>query len=175
MSDKIKSKDLKYDSSLPPFLQRLHDQRGAQGDGDRHERAIARPKKPKEAGDDDEPTVVDERGETLTKKQFDEMTNETSAPASDAALVKGELNISAEPMASGALPDDAAKSNKQVSDKNITNGTAQKKRKAAKVVGDDDVATENGDEKSAIAKTAKKAKKKAKVKLAFNDDEEEDP
>lgn len=173
MSDKIKSKDLKYDSSLPPFLQRLHDQRGGGGDPDRHERAIARPRKPKDANEDDGPTVVDDNGETLSKEQYEHITNDPAALDSDTAHVTGKVDPATEPMAHGALPDTNAELETRKTDNNLTNGTAQKKRKAAKVVGDEDAAEKDPDQESTATKTAKKAKKKAKVKLAFDDDEAE--
>ena len=75
--DKIKSKDLSYDSSLPPFLQRLRDQNSGR-DTDRHEREIARPKgkKDAQAEEDDGPTVVDDSGETVTKEQITSMNQD---------------------------------------------------------------------------------------------------
>lgn len=172
MSDKIKSKDLSYDSSLPPFLQRLHNQNAGRGDTDRHERQIARPKKSKDPNDDDGPTVVDESGETLSKDEVDKLTKQPEPGVEDTENVKGELDPATEPKASGALPDPKASESK------VTDGTATKKRKVAKAVGKDDEDDETtgksgeGAEKS-VAKTVKKAKKKAKpVKLAFDDDEE---
>ncbi|KAF2161262.1 hypothetical protein M409DRAFT_69870 [Zasmidium cellare ATCC 36951] len=172
MSDKIKSKDLSYDSSLPPFLQRLHNQNAGRGDTDRHERQIARPKKSKDPNDDDGPTVVDESGETLSKDEVDKLTNQPEPGVEDTENVKGELDPATEPKASGALPDPKASENK------VTDGTATKKRKVAKAVGkdhEDDETTEKPgeDAEKSVAKTVKKAKKKAKpVKLAFDDDEE---
>lgn len=173
MSDKIKSKDLSYDSSLPPFLQRLRDQNAGRGDTDRHERPIARPKKSKDPNEDDGPTVVDESGETLSKDEVEKLTKQPEPGIEDTENVKGELDPATEPKASGALPDTKS------SDKTVTDGTATKKRKVAKAIGEDDddeeVATEkpkDGAEKN-VTKSVKKAKKKAKpVKLAFDDEEE---
>ena len=70
---KIKAKDLQYDNSLPPFLQRLHAQNAGRGDQDRHERPLARPKRAKDHDEDDEPTVVDEAGETVSKAELEKI------------------------------------------------------------------------------------------------------
>lgn len=172
MSDKIKSKDLSYDTTLPPFLQRLHNQNAGRGDADRHERAIARPKKAKDPSDDDGPTVVDESGETLSKDEVEKLTKQAEQGIEDTVNVTGELDPATEPTASGALPD------LKVSESKVTDGTAMKKRKVAKVIGtdddDDDAATkfEAGAAKG-VARAVKKANKKSKpLKLAFDEEEE---
>lgn len=179
MADKIKSKDLSYDSNLPPFLQRLHDQNAGRGDTDRHERAIARPKRAKDSNEDDGPTVVDDSGETLSKDDVEKLTAET-ASKDDAPGVTGEIDPNAEPKVSGALPSgeqsvSSAASGVHRTDQKVTDGTTQKKRKLGKAIGDDDGANEETEpqEASTIKKSVKKVKKKAKpVKLAFGEDEE---
>lgn len=175
-SDKIKYKDLSYDSSLPPFLQRLHAQKAGLGDSDRHERPIARPKRAKAHEEEDEPTVVDESGETVTKAEFDKMTaNLASDGQKDSGHITGKLEADDEAMVSGAIQSDSV-APKQ--DQKLTDGTATKKRKAAKVIGEDearegkedDDPVKDGDD-SAVKKVSKKAKKKAKpIKLAFDDE-----
>ena len=177
MSDKIKSKDLSYDSSLPPFLRRLHDRSAGRDDTDRHERAIARPKKAKDPNDDDGPIVVDDNGETLSKAEVEKLAAET-APKDDAPGVTGDIDPNAEPKVSGALPDGdksvtTAASGASRTDQKVTDGTAQKKRKLGKAIGSDQCATELEGEEASTTKVAKKVKKKAKpVKLAFGDDED---
>jgi hypothetical protein len=162
---KIKSKDLSYDSSLPPFLQRLRAQNtgyGDDGDPDRHERPLARPKKAKNPDDDDGPTFVDESGETVTKEDYEKQLRGDAEGEEDAGNVTGELKGDGKPEASGALPGLRV-------EQKLTDGAAVKKRKMAKVVGEDE---EEGTEKSTTQKAPKKAKKKAKpIKLAFDDDE----
>lgn len=159
---KIKGKDLQFDKNLPPFLQRLHAQKGGFGDADRHERAIARPKKAKDENDDDGPTMIDESGETLTKDEYAKLT---SAP--DAA----EEGSGAAASQSEARPSEGEPSTTKL-DSKVTNGAASKKRKAVKVVGDDEEPSPQ-DEAAVASKPAKKIKKKAKpVKLAFDDDDE---
>lgn len=165
MSGKIKAKDLSYDSTLPPFLQRLHDQNAGRGDLDRHERAIARPKKEKVRDDEDEPTVVDESGETLSKDEIAKLTT------TDDGNSKGQVIDDTQPNASGVKQDGGGEA-KRV-EQRLTDGTATKKRKAVKVVGDEDVRGETNGEKVVSTKSASKPKKKkAKpIKLAFDDED----
>lgn len=170
---KIKAKDLTYESTLPPFLQRLHAQNAGRGDQDRHERPIARPTRAKAHDEDDEPTVVDEAGETVSKGELENMS---SAQDGDARGEDENVNTVGEkyakPKASGATQDEV-----QRSDQKITDGTATKKRKVAKVVGEDDEAetsiNANGKDEAVTKQVIKKAKKKAKpIKLAFDEDDE---
>ncbi|KAL1590294.1 hypothetical protein WHR41_01020 [Cladosporium halotolerans] len=173
MSGKIKSKDLQYDSTLPPFLQRMRAQNSGYGDDrdpDRHERPLARPKKAKNPDDDDGPTVVDESGETISKDEYEKQLKGKEEGEEDGGNVTGELKGDGKPEASGALPPDGGPRVEQ----KVTDGAATKKRKVGKVVGDDAEEESKGDAvgKSAVEKASKKAKKKAKpIKLAFEDDE----
>lgn len=181
---KIKSKDLTYESNLPPFLQRLHAQKGGAsgGDPDRHEHQIARPKKPQATDEDDGPTIVDESGETVSKEEMEKLASGDQAATDDAPtigdLVRGPSVRDGEPKASGALSSDVDSADRKTEQK-ITDGTATKKRKAAKVVrdekADDDVAAEEDDaDPPRTSKAAKKIKKKAKpIKLAFDNDDVE--
>nr|OQO17459.1 hypothetical protein B0A51_13671 [Rachicladosporium sp. CCFEE 5018] len=169
MSGKIKSKDLTYDSKLPPFLQRLHAKNtghGPDNDPDRHERQIARPKKAKNPDDDDGPTVVDETGERVSKEKLERLTKVQTPDETAGGTVTGELDAKDEVEVSGALPDDYE--NVRSKEVKSVNGAVAKKRKAAKVVGQDE---EFESEPQSEKKAAKKAKKKGKpVKLAFDDD-----
>jgi len=174
MSGKIKSKDLSYDSSLPPFLQRLHAQKAGRGDTDRHEREIARPRRAKDPNDEDGPTVVDASGETLTKDEVDKLTSNTNDSSGDAGATEtasgnGELG------GSGARPDTEGIDDKHEAkrvEEILTDGTVQKKRKAGRIVGDEQEGEEDGQEgEEKATKPAKKLKKKTKpIKLAFDDD-----
>lgn len=173
MSGKIKSKDLQYDSSLPPFLQRLRAQNSGYGEGgdpDRHERPLARPKKAKNPDEDDGPTVVDETGETISKEDYEKQLKGSAEGEDEGGNITGELKGDGQPEASGALPTDSGSRVEQ----KVTDGTAMKKRKVGKVIGDgeNDDAQDNAPEKGPVQKPAKKAKKKAKpIKLAFEDEE----
>lgn len=173
MSGKIKSKDLQYDSSLPPFLQRLRAQNAGYGEGgdpDRHEIPLARPKNAKNPDDDDGPTVVDESGETISKSEYEKQLKGDEQGGEEGGNVTGELKGDGKPEASGALPPD----NGPRVEQKVTDGTAVKKRKVGKVIGDeseDDTKADTKDQGTA-QKVVKKAKKKAKpIKLAFEDDE----
>ena len=171
MSGKIRGKDLSYDSSLPPFLQRLHDQNAARGDTDRHERPTVRSRVARDPNEDDGPTIVDESGELLDKDEFENLAKSNTADSTAGGNVTGEIDSNAEPKASGALPNG---SDGPKRDKNVTEGITQKKRKFAKVIGDDNVvpADESTDKSPTVNKAAKKIKKKAKpIKLAFDEDE----
>lgn len=81
--------------------------------------------------------------------------------------MSGELKGDGKPEASGALPGPRV-------EQKLTDGAAAKKRKMAKVVGEDEEDGPAGSsvDKGAAQKAPKKAKKKAKpIKLAFDDDE----
>jgi len=175
---KITPKNLSYDTSLPPFLQRLRGEFTGPGDG-RHERAIARPKRARDADADaeDEPIYVDEEtNHTLSKEEY-------------AALVGNGDETAAEPPEQGD-------SDVKVGDGHVADGEVSKavekeklaaigggrKRKVGKIVGgtsQEDKESENtaptaksepkdGDGKTIAAAKAKKKGKK--IKLSFNDD-----
>jgi len=167
MSGKIKSKDLSYDSTLPPFLQRLRAQNSGYGDDkdpDRHERQLARPKKAKNPDDDDGPTFVDESGETVSKEEYEKLSRAIADDAS--GNVTSELKGDSKPEASGALSAESEATKR--AEQKLTDGAAVKKRKIGKIVGEG----EDDDEgKPSTDKVVKKAKKKAKpIKLAFDDE-----
>lgn len=175
---KITPKNLSYDSSLPPFLQRLHHSstsNGASLDG-RHERAIARSRRTRDADaeKEDEPVFVDEEtGEVVSAEEF-------------RVLGAGGEGEQAEP--GGTEDEAAAKDGKEETakekDKHTATIGASRKRKAAKIVGgnvseeDTKAAPGAGKEKeNEQAKNGgaieKKTKAKAKkVKLSFGDDDE---
>lgn len=165
-SDKIKSRDLSYESNLPPFLQRLHDQKAGRGDADKHERPIARPKRVKTGDDDDAPTVVDESGETLSKEEYERLAKDGDVEGT----VTGELKDEAEALASGAIPDEdeAVDVKKDVTRKTV-GVIGQKKRKAAKVVGDEQ---ENDQGQQQAPTKAAKKKKSKPIKLTFDNAED---
>ena len=169
MSGKIKSKDLSYDQSLPPFLQRLHAQKAGRGDTDRHERDITRPKRAKDPNDDDGPTVVDESGETLTKDEVQHLTGKSDDTINAIGNEAGDGNPQA---SSDPVDTQSAENAKELKrpEQKLTDGTAQKKRKAAKVVGDEEDGGQGSGEQA--TKIMKKTKKKAKaIKLAFDADD----
>ncbi|PVI01063.1 hypothetical protein DM02DRAFT_591748 [Periconia macrospinosa] len=153
----FKAKDLHFDDTQPAFLQRIRGQLAGDGSG-RHEVPIPRNKKEKVDDEEDAPTyVMEETNDSLTKAEYE-------------ALVAGK---DAENEKSANDPEQAKDKAPTVAKKdNIAEvGKVTKKRKVAKVIGDE------GDEdakseKDAGKKVTKKAKKKGKpVKLSFGDDE----
>jgi hypothetical protein len=161
MSGKIKAKDLSYDSTLPPFLQKLHAKNAGRGDTDRHERQLARPQKPREVDPEDGPTVVDEHGDVLSKDDVENL----GCRASDATRAT-DANENPPLQQASHVTD-----SKPVARPNITDAFAPKKRKMAKAIGE--VSKRNNDsadndEKE--SKSTKKQKKARKPKLAFEDD-----
>jgi hypothetical protein len=161
MSGKIKAKDLSYDSTLPPFLQKLHAKNAGRGDTDRHERQLARPQKPREADPEDGPTVVDEHGDVLSKDEVENL----GKSAADAIGVD-DTDENAHHVDAIDVSD-----SKPVARTNIADTFAPKKRKMARAIGeiiDHDHDRADHDENG--AKSAKKLKKARKPKLAFEDD-----
>ena len=170
----IKSKDLTYEAELPPFLQRLHDQQAGR-DPDRHERQIARPTRSRLTDADDAPTIVADTGETVTTDELQNLLANQGPSASVGGTVTGDLE-EAEPKASTARSKENDGGKKAESKQKVTDGTAVKKRKLAKVIhadGPSDGSEKHTAECGAEAsnkKPVKQVKKRAKVKLAFDDD-----
>jgi len=175
----FKSKDLSYSQSEPAFLRRIRGEiRGSVDDPDRQINPVARPtisKRLKKDEEDDTPTyVLEETNQDLSKEEYE-------------ALLKGE---------EAAKTEDAAKKTTEEADSKISSsikpkekiaeiGGLPKKRKAAKIIGQDDDEEANASNPQAgksskesskgSEKDGKKApkKKKAKtVKLSFGDDED---
>lgn len=180
---KITPKNLSYDTSLPPFLQRLKGEFAGPSDG-RHERAIARPKRTRDADADaeDEPAYVDEEtNHTLSKEEY-------------TALVGADKNIEKENSVDGSAREEEAgkeykegkdEANSRVMEKERIAGIGvAKRRKIGKVIGEageengeigkKDVRSETKPKAGSVKKAeAPRSKKKDKmVKLSFNDDEE---
>ncbi|KAK3679969.1 hypothetical protein LTR78_000346 [Recurvomyces mirabilis] len=181
MAGKIKAKDLSYDSSLPPFLQRLHDQKAGRGDQDLHERQLARPKRDKNADEDDGPTVVDESGDVVSKDELEKLNADAiggDSPGEDVGgsvsgdLGKGDGGDGVEEVrASGALPVDGGKKD----DAKVSTGLGARKRKAGKVVGEEkdiDAPCDDGPTSKNKATSKSKKKKVKPVKLAFDHGDE---
>lgn len=153
------------DGSQPAFLQRLRGQLQS-GDTARHEHPVARNKRVKKDEDeDDAPTyVMEETNQSLSKEEYD-------------ALVSGKDGKGEEdPAGDEAEPKKVIENDSKPKDKIAEVGANAKKRKAAKIIGEDQ---EHGKgeveqkDKKPDAKAVKKAKKKGKaVKLTFGDEDE---
>ena len=176
MSD-FKAKNLTYDKTQPAFLQRLK----AEYAGDRNNVQFARPNKSRlKTGDadEDEPTIVDEAGEGVSKEEYEGMLKRENGGEADA--VEGV----------GVGKDDDKESQEVVNRKGqardkqkVAEVGVGKKRKAAKVVGNGDEvnnysetatsAKESKQEdakKELVSETSSKPKKKSKrIKLSFDD------
>jgi len=170
MSPKLQAKNLSYDATLPPFLQRLRALNSA-GDG-RHERPLARPKRARNADDEEEdaPMYVDERGVEMRAEEVRVMKMGGEG-------AKGEGGGGAEGTGGG---DGREEREERTLEKAAVIG-AGRRRKAGRVVG---AADEEGGKDGAgeIAESpaekgappygpSKPKKKPKKVKLSFGDDE----
>jgi hypothetical protein len=169
MPEKITSKNLSYNTSLPPFLAALHAQAGNATGPDpllaRQRRAVKNRSASEEA--EDAPLVVDERGNAVELED-------------EGAVKADEPNAAANGKQSESLEDEARKK-----DQEVKTSFGSRKRKVAKVVGDDATEEPSVTEKSREAAedkqtdvkaqepseaSTKKPKKKAKkVKLSFDD------
>ncbi|KAI9679028.1 MAG: hypothetical protein M1829_001698 [Trizodia sp. TS-e1964] len=161
----FKAKNLSYELKEPSFLRKLKSEIGGSAEH-RHERPLARPRKAKEADDDDEPTYVDEEShETITKAEYEVLVAES-------AVDRNQKGAAPDPLKSEGLQpkiNDNLAAAGLAAPEQIADIGARKKRKVGKVVGgDDEVLKETVDE---MPKTSDRtAKKKKKVKLSFEQD-----
>ncbi len=167
------AKNLSYNKQEPSFLRKLRAEHG----GDRSNVQFARPKKERLKtgdGDEDEPTIVDEHGESLGKGEWEEMLKQEKVGGNECmgkqgGAADGNKKESSETPAKSML---ASKEKQQVAEIG-----ANKKRKVVKVVGEDtgsDEATKehkladaDRDEKKDACSTVKKKTKK--IKLSFDE------
>ncbi|KAK3681083.1 hypothetical protein B0T22DRAFT_388623 [Podospora appendiculata] len=190
MSGKITSKNLHYDTALPPFLARLRGEAtSAASDGpDPLLAAQRRPTKKRSGSADaeDAPLVVDERGHTVDGRDGYVVGRDgvTVSVNTDGNIAKdGEGDADAE--LGAVVGTKEGKGMVAVGGE----GQMKKKRKAGRVVGggDDDDEDEKGsggegyskkatrivggEDKAAAAKSKPSKKKAKKIKLSFGDDE----
>ncbi|KAG5932517.1 hypothetical protein E4U53_001298 [Claviceps sorghi] len=178
MPPQITSKNLSYNSSLPPFLQRLHAQAGGATGPDpllaAHKRSVKKRSSSEEA--EDAPLVVDEHGNRVNVQVGRDGTvrevEGEAQPAQDDGDGRGDAV---------SEPDETTRTGNNESDKNSSIGA--RKRKVGKVIGQDDPAAASKikvPEKSSAdrdtTQVGRKAKKKGakKIKLSFDHDEDED-
>lgn len=183
MSNKITSKNLHYDQSLPPFLARLRGQHTA--DSDSPDPILAsrrRQAKPRSASQDaeDAPLILDDDGNVLSGVEV-AADGTVTANKEDGSGGGGDEDIR-ETSGSKDSGEDAKGSATGPEDKVAMIG-GSKKRKLGKVVGAD--AEDEKQEKDSLGpqkqdraatedktKGPAKAKKKAKkIKLSFGDDD----
>lgn len=168
----FKSKNLEYDDRQPAFLRRMRGEiRGSVDDPDRQVNPAARPKLASRLknDEDDGPTyVMEDSQDLLTKAEYE-------------ALVKGEEESKSAEHADSTAKDAAAEEDKPLPQKQKVAevGGLGKKRKAAKIIGDESEkpggkAQNAGvppSEESDKKRPPKKKKAKA-IKLSFGDDDE---
>ena len=169
---KITPKNLSYDQTLPPFLQRLQANKSSL-DG-RNEFQTARPQKAKNLEDDaeNEPVYFDEgSGETLTRREWE--AKEKVKEGGDGGEVRKD----------GADGEGGKRGGDGEREKIAAIGSG-KKRKAGKVIGAEDGDVDEKEKEDAVGELkkvekgqvkkseSKSAKKKGKkIKLSFGDDE----
>lgn len=156
----------RIEAKEPAFLQKL---KGQYGDtSGRLQQPISRPRRPKhDTGDDDAPTYVDEESnEVISKEEYEAMVRE-GAPKDEES--SGEKVADGE-RPSGAGEDPQSKNEKDVPSKqNLAEIGGPKKRKQAKVIGEE--APEPEKEAPAKEPAPRKSKqKKKKIKLSFDEE-----
>jgi hypothetical protein len=148
------------DAKQPAFLQKL---RGQYGDNTgRLERPALRPTRLKvnNEDDDDEPTYLDEESnEVISKEEYKALVGESGPKGEDEAS-NSEKDNSTGDQANSQTELSTSKQN------NLTEVGGQRKRKQAKVVGEDKAETEEVQPKV----TSKKSKKPKKIKLSFDEE-----
>ncbi|OAL44606.1 hypothetical protein IQ07DRAFT_604961 [Pyrenochaeta sp. DS3sAY3a] len=166
----FKAKDLQFgfshllDNSQPAFLRRLRGELTGDNSG-RHDLPIPRNKRMKNDDEDDVPTyVLEDTNQSLTKEEYD-------------ALVAGKSpDDDQKPDSEVASKDQGSEAKSKPKDKIVEVGATVKKRKAVKIISEEDEGVERGaegDSRKIDSKAVKKPKKKAKaVKLTFGDEEE---
>ncbi|KZL83422.1 hypothetical protein CI238_08423 [Colletotrichum incanum] len=162
MSDKITSKNLSYDTTIPPFLRALHAQaagNAADPDPILSKRRRAGKKRSDSEEAEDAPLVVDDEGNVVDVRVD-----------KDGGVDEGALKKDGEGDEAATAKDERREAEK------LAGIGASKKRKAGKVVGGGDAAEDAGDDKDAKkdGKDDEGAKKKAvkkkgkKIKLSFD-------
>ncbi|PKY03470.1 hypothetical protein P168DRAFT_290638 [Aspergillus campestris IBT 28561] len=159
----FKAKDLTYDSKEPAFLQRLKNQYG--NSTGRLERPAARPRLAKRDDEDDAPTYVDEESnEVLTKEEYEALVRGDD-PQKAGEATDGATPQQREEPSVGDNPTDTARATPK---QNVVDVGGPRKRKQAKVVGEESSAGRDQTPPKELASTKPKGKKK-KIKLSFDD------
>ena len=153
----------------PSFLRKLRSQYGDQ-QGAHHPRPNSRPNKPKDADDDDEPTYVDEeRNEVVSKEEYEALLRRDDKAGikendSDAA----NLTNHTQPPHDDVKDDLTTESQDPKRKQQVAEIGGSKKRKQARVVGDDGVSKPPRN-MAAKVPASYKPKQKKKIKLSFDE------
>lgn len=155
----------------PAFLQKLRGQYGSSSG--RLERPSARPRKAKDNkdDDDDEPVYIDEESnEIISKEEYRALTGVSTGEKEGEATLKGQSTTEGEDKTHTKKEFTTAKQN------NLTEVGGQRKRKQAKVVGEEKAEGEqtrtgnDPNEAQTKAPASRKPKKAKKIKLSFDDE-----
>lgn len=165
----FRAKDLQFERQEPAFLRRFKAGiTDATDDPDRQINPLPLPKKPKrlENDEDDEPTyVVEDSNETLTKGEYEKLVKKSKEePNRESASQPEQQDDKDTPAGS-----DPTRPKRQA----VQAGVIPKKRKVVKIIGDAETSeSERPTPVSTIKKLpTTKPKKKAKVKLSFDEEE----
>ncbi|QYT03193.1 DUF4604 domain-containing protein [Trichoderma simmonsii] len=175
MSQKINSKNLSYNSSLPPFLAALRAQASGASGPDPILSAQRRGGKKRSSSEEaeDNPLIVDEDGNTIGdfKVNKDGTVEETPNEEAEKDAKDGALDAEQNKTNKGELEPAKA-------------SIGGRKRKVGKVIGDDahddaaepstekkTEATKKGTDDAEQASNRKTKKKAKKIKLSFDEDE----
>ena len=151
-------------------MQRLRSEYGG-GDSGRHERPVARARKPKDPKDldDDAPTYVDEQSQDVVSKEaYEAMISKDKPAASNQTDTPDRAEMG----------DDTHKgtTRKRTAEKSIpTEATASigksRRKRLAKVVGDDSETIQKGnqEDREESPERSKRVKKSKKIKLSFDE------
>ncbi|KAF6812465.1 hypothetical protein CSOJ01_05170 [Colletotrichum sojae] len=163
MSDKITSKNLSYDTKIPPFLRALHAQAAGNASGPDpilSQRRRAGKKRSESEEAEDAPLVVDEDGNVVDVRVGKDGDVDEDALKKDGGADKNE---------------EEAKEKREA--EKVAGIGASKKRKAGKVIGEGaedakDDGKEEREEKGEESAKKKAGKKKGKkIKLSFDEPE----
>lgn len=163
----IRITDWLIEPQEPAFLRRLRGN-GA-GDTGRHERPIARPRKPKDPKEleDDGPVYVDEQSQNVvTKEAYEALISKTEPATPDVGESSG-LEATEDRAQKGTTDQSSTQNQTPRGTVAVIGGST--KRRLAKVVVDDEEAKDAPRFLEGAVTTGKRVKKGKKVKLSFDD------
>jgi Domain of unknown function (DUF4604) len=158
------------EANEPSFLRKLRSEYG--GNSVRHEHPQLRPRKPKAENNDDEPTYVyEETNEYITKEEYESLVRD-SKPEWDGEKTDKDSPSKAVPAALPEREVDRAEAGIDGSKprQTLTEIGGPKKRKQAKVIGEEN-AVDNHEDLQAGSLGRKAKQKKKKIKLSFDEPE----
>ncbi|KAB8077772.1 hypothetical protein BDV29DRAFT_167789 [Aspergillus leporis] len=159
--------NLAYEAKEPAFLQRLRNQYG--DTSGRLERPVARPQRlQKDHDDDDEPTYVDEESnEVISKEEYEALVRDSNKEAKDTGKEEPDQEQTAcqDNKEGKTSPEKGAPVSKQ----NMAEIGGPKKRKQAKVIGEEEPPTESKDTQTKVTGSREPKQKKKKIKLSFDE------